>query len=184
MKYTDLHYGQIPTTCGVIETELLKSGSAAIRSLLRCFSYGIASNKYINQLIVTAAYFERISCLVYKNSDGKYKKLPKERYKKEKFKGYAETVQEVFERAKNYGASETDAERIYKKIWQIADLICPMLACIEEQAFVTEYAYAIDYVIKQKTDLPKPNMSLLFPTNYRDYQYWEGPLIEKIHAYS
>ena len=33
-------------------------------------------------------------------------------------------------------------------IRRIADTVCPMMACMDEQGFVSEYAYAIDYVIK------------------------------------
>lgn len=35
MKYTDLHYGQIPTLYKTIRAELSKSGTSAIFSLLR-----------------------------------------------------------------------------------------------------------------------------------------------------
>ena len=58
-----------------------------------------------------------------------------------------------------------------------------MMACMEEQAFMSEYAYAIDYVIRHDFDLPKPDMVLLFPKNYSDYRYSEGPLIDKIGDY-
>lgn len=38
MKYTDLHYGQIPTLYQALKSELSKDGTAAIISLLRCFT--------------------------------------------------------------------------------------------------------------------------------------------------
>lgn len=74
--------------------------------------------------------------MVYKGKNGRYKKLSAERYKYEIFEGYAETVEEVFERTKYAGISELDAENIHKMIWQIADVVCSMIACMDEQAFL------------------------------------------------
>lgn len=183
MKYTDLHIRQIPTTYKAIKVELFYSGSSAILSLMRCFSYETGSDKYINQVLVTANLLERISCLVYKGKDGRYKKLSKERYKHEIFEGRAETVEEVYEKTKYAGITESNAEIVHKMIWQIAEVVCSMLSCLGEQAFVSEYAYAIDYIIRHNGDLPEPKMGLLFPKNYPDYHYWEGSLIEKINTY-
>ena len=84
-KYTDLHYGQVPTLYQALKNEVWKSGTAAIFSLLKCFAYDVDSDDYMIQVLVTAGYLERISCLVYKGSDGAYKKLPAEKYKKDIF---------------------------------------------------------------------------------------------------
>lgn len=183
MKYTDLHYGQIPTLYQAIKSELSKSGTAAIFSLLRCFTYDVDSNDYMIQVLLTANYLERISCLVYKSSNRKYKKLSENKYKKVIFESYAETPQEIYDRIQKYGVSATEAEWIHKMVWQIADLVCPMIACMSEQAFVSEYAYAIDYVIRHGCDLPKPDIAELFPRNYSDYNCWEGPLVDKVREY-
>lgn len=183
MKYTDLHYGQIPTLYQALKSELSKSGTAAFFSLLRCFTYDVDSNDYMIQVLLTANYLERISCLVYKSSDGKYKKLSENKYKKAIFESYAETPHEIYDRIQKYRVSETEAEWIHKMIWQIADLVCPMIACMSEQAFVSEYAYAIDYVIRHGRDLPKPDIAELFPRNYSDYNYWEGPFVDKVNKY-
>ena len=52
MKYTDLHYGQIPTLYQALKSELSKSGTAAIISLLRCFAYSsIVSNEMTTDAI-------------------------------------------------------------------------------------------------------------------------------------
>ena len=182
-KYTDLHYGQVPILYQALKNEVSKSGTAAIFSLLRCFTYDVDSNDYMIQVLVTASYLERISCLVYKGSDGAYKKLPAEKYKKAIFESCAEFSQEVYEREQTYGGSATEAERIHKMVWQIADLVCPMIACMWEQAFVSEYAYAIDYVIRHRCDLPKPDINELFPRNYLNYNYREGSLVDKIKDY-
>ena len=183
MKYTDLHYGQIPTLYQALKSELSKSGTAAIFSLLRCFTYDVNSNDYMIQVLLTANDLERISCLVYKSSDRKYKKLSENKYKKAIFESYAETPHEIYDRIQKYRVSETEAEWIHKMIWQIADLVCPMIACMSEQAFVSEYAYAIDYMIKHGRDLPKPDIAELFPRNYSDYNYWEGPFVDKVKEY-
>ena len=45
------------------------------------------------------------------------------------------------------------------------------------------YAYAIDYVIRHRCDLPKPDIDGLFPRNYPDYNYWEGLLVDKVNEY-
>lgn len=183
MKYTDLHYGQIPTLYQALKSELSKSGTAAILSLLRCFIYDVDSSDYMIQALLTANYLERISCLVYKGKDGEYKKLSENKYKKFIFEGYAETPREIYDRIQKYRVSETEAEWIHKTVWQIADLVCPMIACINEQAFVSEYAYAIDYVIRHRCDLPEPDIAELFPRNYSDYNHREGPLVDKVKEY-
>ena len=182
-KYTDLHYGQIPTLKKAIRDELSQSGIAAIYSLMRCFTYDMDSIDYMIQVLVTANYLERMSCLVYRGADGVYRKLPTQKYKESIFEGRAEFPQEVYEVISKYGVSEAEAELIHKMIWQIADLVCPMIACMSEQAFVSEYAYAIDYVIRHRCDLPKPEIDELFPRNYPDYHYNEGLLVDKINGY-
>ena len=183
MKYTDLHYGQVPTLYQALKNEVSKSGTAAIFSLLRCFTYDVDSNDYMIHVLLTANYLERISCLVYKSSDGEYKKLSENKYKKAIFESYAETPHEIYDRIQKYRVLETEAEWIHKMIWQIADLVCPMIACMSEQAFVSEYAYAIDYVIRHGRDLPKPDIAELFPRNFSDYNYWEGPFVDKVKEY-
>lgn len=64
-----------------IGDELSKSGTSAIYSLMRCFTYDMDSIDYMIQVLVTANYLERISCLVYKGADGVYRKLPTQKYK-------------------------------------------------------------------------------------------------------
>lgn len=182
-KYADLHNGQIPTLKKAIRDELSQSGIAAIYSLMRCFTYDMDSIDYMIQVLVTANYLKRISCLVYKGADGVYRKLPTQKYKESIFESRAELPEEVYDIIKKYGVSEAEAELIHKMIWQIADLVCPMIACMSEQAFVSEYAYAIDYVIRHRCDLPKPEIDELFPRNYPDYHYNEGLLVDKINGY-
>ena len=49
-----------------------------------------------------------------------------------------------------------------------------MMACMGDQAFISEFAYAIDYVIHHDGDLEKPVIRNLFPQNYSDFRYQEG----------
>ena len=44
-------------------------------------------------------------------------------------------------------------------------------------------SYAIDYVIRHRCDLPKPEIDELFPKNYPDYNYYEGSLVDKINQH-
>ena len=184
MKTNDLHPKQIPTLRKTIKEELIFSSFSTILSLLKCFTFEIDSDQYTNQVIVTADYFERISRLVYKGKNGQYRKLTAEKYDYEIFVGLAETPEEVSDEIKRFGTAVEDEKLIFKMVRQISDLVCPMMACMEEQAFVSEYAFAIDYVIRHKGDLPKPDMGLLFPKNYPEYNYWEGTIVEKIEKYS
>lgn len=169
-----LHPKQIPTKKSVIRHELWNMAHAAIESLLKCLACPDNSFEQKNYLIVAASMLERISCLVYRGKDGEYRKLPIENYYNEIFEGPAETPEEVNDIIARYGAHSKDAVKIHKLVWQIADLVCPMIACISEQAFVSEYAYAIEYVIRHDGNLPKPNIMELFPDNYPDYHFQEG----------
>lgn len=169
-----IHPGQILTNLKTIKWELMTKGHSAIISLLKCLAYVSGSLEQTNHMIVAAALFERISCLVYRGQDGNYRKPLADTYRKKLFEVWAETPEEVFGYVNEYGVTPEQAEHIHKLVWQAADLLCLMMACVTEQAFVSEYAYSIEYVIRHDGELPKPEMSLLFPTNYKDYHYWEG----------
>ena len=171
MKTDDLHPRQIPTTRAAIRRELWDKGCFVITALLKCVSLAPDSAAFVNQAVVAASLLERVSCLVYKGKDGAWRKLPENAYKKAIFEAYAETEDEV---AFRLGEQAGDAEQAFTTLWRIADLVCPMLACVTEQAFVSEYAYAIEYAVRHGGDLPKPVIGMLFPTNYPDYDCTQG----------
>ena len=97
-------------------------------------------------------------------------------------KRYSKDSPKRRKKSKRCGVTREKADHIYKLVWQVADLVCPMMACEVEQAFISEYAYAIEYVIQHNGDLPKPEISILFPSNYSDYHYQEG-IAETIRNY-
>ncbi len=175
-----LHPGQIPTTLKYIRREIWFKSHRIKESLTACMMCDIGSDEYKNHLVMTAMLFEHISCLVYKGRDGKYIKPSEDFYKKEIFEPYLETpdeVQDAIERLtrKTAGSIAPDlADKVHRMIWQVADIVCPMMACMGDQAFISEYAYAIDYVIRHDGDLEKPVIRNLFPQNYSDFRYQEG----------
>ena len=172
MKMKELHWKQIPTTCATLRGELSWKGHTAVYALIKCI-LNEGKPEYKNYLIVAADCFERVSCLVYR-SGGRFKKPYAEKYKREVFDAWAETPEELRGRIEECGGDAALTHRCFKTIRRIADIVCPMMACMDEQGFVSEYAYAIDYVIKRGGDLPEPLVRGLFPTNYSDYDYTAG----------
>ena len=45
-----------------------------------------------------------------------------------------------------------------------------------------KYAYAIEYVLRHDGDLPKPDITHMFPTNHPDYHYDRGIAVEIMQA--
>ena len=174
------HHKQIPTTYRKLEQITWIKGSDAVRRLIDIFRYEPDSPEYKNCIVMAAVLFEQISCLVYNRSTRRdfsrkyYHKPDVKWYKEEIFEGPVETVEEVSLRLAKSHLNGADPKYVHTIIWQIADLVCPMMADEGEQAFVSEYAYAIDYVIKHKGDLEKPEMDFLFPKNYDDFRPQEG----------
>ena len=166
------HFGQIPTNLKTIRTEIFDKGRLATDALLEGLVSEPNSFRQKNLIIAAAMFFERISCLVYFGKGGRCQKPPVSCYYHNMFEPDAESPEEVYNRVNDI--TEEKAKHIHKLIWQIADIVCPMMAYIGEQAFISEYAYAIEYVIMHNGDLPKPEMETVFPTNYSDYHYEDG----------
>ena len=169
-----LHPKQILTTRREVKACLSWRAYNTARAILRCLTLSPEDPEYLTWLYVAASSLERISCPVYRDKDGLIRKLKEKDYRKEIFEGWAETPEEVYDRTKEYGVTPEGAVLIHKEMWQIADLVCPKMACATEHGFISEYAYDVDYVIRHKGDLPKPEIRLLFPQNYEDYHYTEG----------
>ena len=169
-----LHPKQILTTWHGVRRELSWCAHAAIHQILLCFTEKVGSPAYKNHVVAAAMYLDRASCPVYRAKDGEVKKLPEKEYRKEIFEWFAETPEEIHFRLKDRGVTERQAALIHKMVWQIADLVCPPMANTAEQLFLSEYAYAIDYVIRHKGKLEKAVVPFIFPANYPDYHYQEG----------
>ena len=176
---------QIPTDRHTIQMEFLRWASNLPRTLCKCILSEPGSDEYNRNLLVSAVILERVASLVYRCWDGKYSKPSPKTYQAELFKPYAESPEEVFGLAAESGATPETAEHVHKSLWQIADLVCPMMANVLEHGFVSEYAYAIDYVIRHNGTLPEPEFKhpFLFPTNYENYHYQEN-VSEGVRAFS
>ena len=171
---TNLHPKQIPTKMHVIHMELFDIGAYVMDPLVDCLFCEAGSSEQKNYLIAAALYFERASCPVCQDRDGSIRKPPLKTYYDLLFEGRGETPEEIYGHIAGRGGTPEQARHIHKLVWQIADLVCPMMACRDEQLFVSEYAYAIDYVIRRNGDLPKPDIKHVFPLNYPDYDYTKG----------
>lgn len=162
----------MPTTYKAIKEQFETFSLKLPKILIKCI---LSENDNLS-LSVSSVYLETLSRFVYSGKDNRYKKPRVKIYKKILFERYAETINEVKSLADSLGVKDFSPEKTHKTLWQIADLVCPMMACHTEQATVSEYAYAIKYVIKNTENLPKPEISLLFPKNYDNYNYWEFKL--------
>ena len=161
------HIGQIPTTYQTITTQLFLNSGFILKLLTKCIVHSGAA-EYPWLLTIVSLYLERLSCFVFTEDDHAAIKPPADVYKRELFETYGETVEEI-KRFIPKPDEESEPQSVHKTLWQIADVVCPMMACRSEQAFVQEYAYAIDYVIQHTDTLPKPAMKGLFPVNYNGF---------------
>ncbi len=67
--------------------------------------------------------------------------------------------------------------RVFRCLEIIEQLWCKSIACVCEQIFIPELAYAFDYVIKNRGELREPEFLgewSMFPCNYENYNYTEG----------
>ncbi len=154
----------------------------AIYNCMLCYRQANFSCYKIS-LIIAAVHLEKVSCFVYKTGKGRYAKPPIEFYKKHMLEDFAESPEETYRTLSHTGIPEGQSYLFHKKLCKIYDLICPMVACRSEQAFVSEYAYAIDYVLKYGESLEKPIMDGIFPTNYSEFNYGKGIAAEIEEVY-
>ena len=163
----NLHIKQIPTTKYVIEREIRFRGWSAMIALVYALLCEADGREQAARVAKAAAVFERISCLVYVRKDGSVHKPERKTYYERLFGTWAE------EEINAYGLTAEKAAHVRKLVEQIAELVCPMMACADKQLFDFQYEYAIEYVIRHGGALPKPEIRHVFPTNYPDYQWIE-----------
>ena len=163
------HYSQIPTTKRDIRKQLWEFDMKLPTLVIQCILHKDKAD-YYRFLLHAATTIEFLSRLVYWSKTGKqYKKPPAAYYKENLFEGHAETPEEVENCAKRVNESITDAVQVHKILWQIADVVCEMMATSYEHSFMRYYAYAIDYIIHHSEGLPKPDMRSWGPINYENY---------------
>ena len=133
LRYDYVHWGQIPTKKRVIKTALWFDGHKAVRALLNALTSEQGSYVQKNYMLIAAAIFERISCLIYSGSDGLYHKLPEKTYRIELFEDWAETPEEVLGRIRIDGYTLEKAEHIHKLIWHVTDPVRQMMNSSTEQ---------------------------------------------------
>jgi hypothetical protein len=132
------------------------------------------SDRYYNYLIIAAVKLEKLSCLVYKDEAGNSKKPKASIYFEEVFESWTEYPEDVRNACSMLNEAHDKALEVYMMLWALAKVVCPMMSCEKEQAFVRDYAYAIEYVVKHDGNLDTPNMQGLVPLNYIDFNYNEG----------
>ena len=133
--------------------------------------------------VCSRLYF--LSRLVYKGKKGVCKLLA-ENYQKSLFGPHAENLDEICDVLVSVDRDylERNVEKgldYFETLQRCFDLIKVIwsknLACINEQIYIPELAYAFEYVTERKGKLPLPEFQErieLFPKNYINYNYTEG----------
>lgn len=158
--------------------ELESVGYRFADDLIYCISYGTDDPNYKIRLLSASTRLFYLSRLVYK-SKGEFCKLSKQSYSRELFKESFE-IEEV-EYVANNAARKNSADTVLKCIQSIEPLTIKWVSCVNEQMYMHEFAFLIDYVIRRNGDVPEPDG--LFPKNYKDFNYWEG-IGEEFNRYS
>ena len=177
------HFGQLLTTKRAIVDYIRNIDHAVSKNTVLLIAMGEDTPDYHLRLYSVCARLYYLSRLVYRGKNG-IAKLSAKRYKKELFEGCTETKDEVADILRSYHNSlicgmeitEQLVDFTYQCLQLIKALWCTFIACIIEQAYIPEFAYAFDYVIKHKGNLPMPEYhnSLFFPSNYEDFNYTDG----------
>lgn len=177
------HCGQILTTKRTILYHIFDIAFSISENTVLLIAMGEDTPDYYLRLYSVCARLYYLSKLVYrrKNDIGK---LPAKRYEKELFEGLTETKEEVARILKRYNHSlncgmevtEPLVDHTYHCLQLVKALWCTFIACSAEQAYIHEFAYAFEYVLKHGGNLPMPEYSkpAFFPSNYKDFNYTKG----------
>ena len=177
------HHGQILTTKKAIIHHIWEIAFAVSKNTVLLIAMGKDAPDYHLRLYSVCARLYYLSKLVYRGKSG-IMKLSSESYEKGLFEGITETKEEVARILENYNSrlkgsiAVTDqlTDYTYHCLQLVKALWCTFIACEVEQAYIPEYAYAFEYVIKHKGDLPMPEYNSLrfFPSNYKDFSCTTG----------
>lgn len=170
---------QFSTTKQDLLFELHHLGKCALMSIIRSSFCKPQSKKYKRHVFMAAMYLERLSCFVFADQDGKIKKFTAEYYKKV-ILARLNDVYHNFE-AQQIAISSDKKEYIQKVIEPIAEIVCSMIASMDAQGFISEYAYAVDYVLSRNGNIEHPIMNGFFPKNLQDFRY-QG-IADEIYEY-
>lgn len=177
------HSGQILTTKKTIICYMRDIANAVSRNTVLLVAMGEDTPDYHLRLYSVCARLYYLSKLVYRSNNG-IVKLSAKRYAIDLFEGITETKEEValilehYHSSLNCNLNITDQliDYTYHCLQLVKALWCTFIACKVEQAYVPEFAYALEYVIKNSGEVPMPKYSnhVFFPTNYKDFNYTEG----------
>lgn len=170
-----LHDGQILTSRTCILEYMSSINSSISTGLLYCVATGKENKEYKIKLYGICLKLWFLSKMVYR-SQKDITKLPFKIYKHILFDETIESVEEISDFLSYKKFDYSDSEYIYKCIQPIELLWCQMIGCRIEQVYISELAYAADYVISRKGEVDPPifHKYSLFPQNYEDFHYQEG----------
>lgn len=171
------HHGQILTTKHNIHEVIFSYNYEICSNMLFCIAEGPEHPDYLAALITAAMRLAQIDLFVYKGKHNRWKLSPRS-YMQMMFEGSAETreeCREILQRRLGYEIGTGIAEYCHNCLWKIIKIVVPMLAVSWEVIYPSEWAYAIDYVIRKKGELPDPIFERsLFPINYDDFDITKG----------
>lgn len=173
------HYGQIITTRKNILEYIKEIESDIVEGMVLLIFRGLDENVDSIRLYSVCSKLYFLSKLVYLD-ESKIKKLEEIQYMNNLFNLMELEIDDVIEilRLNNFKTANSDQLKEILDCYNILKLIwCREIACPYEQIYISELAYAYDYVVKRKGKLPKPEFQgkcSLFPTNYENYNYGES----------
>ena len=180
MKSTYLiHPEQIVTNKRTIQTALWDISSEVPGGLIVLLYRGLKEQEDYLRLFSICSRLENLSKMVYKGRDG-VKKPSYDLYDHWLFEIRYETKGDIRYILKNYGdkveIDESETEKIFKMYQTIKMLWLRMVSNVGEIAFLSEYAYAFEYVRSKGADIPLPEYENedIFPCNYDGYDYDRG----------
>lgn len=155
---------------------------------VKLITEGREDPEYMMRLCLVCSQLMFVSRLFYRGKNGPCK-LPEKEYEVDLFEGFTETKEEVrtiIERQKKNDLPPEEgleelSEYTFDCLLKIRKLWCRMISRDTERPFLSELAYAADYVLKRKGQVPMPVYAWgfqMFPDNYEDFDYWKGEIAE------
>lgn len=177
------HAGQILTTKKTILYHIWDIAFAVSKNTVLLIAMGERAPDYHLRLYSVSSRLYYLSKLVYREKSD-IEKLSAKRYEKELFDGLTETKEEIADILERYNnrlklnleITDQLIEYTYHCLQLVKVLWCTFIACSVEQAYIPEFAYAFEYVVKNRGKLPMPEYlsPSFFPYNYKDFHYTKG----------